>query len=292
MHTENITAIALVLAAAVALGFAMSRVRMPAAAGFILVGVALEPLQAWDLIRNFGLHRGFGRSGRADASVHHRHGDAVAILPQIPAARPHRHHPHHRDHRLVWPNALFTRFVRGEVLGGAVIGGMLSISSTAVAMKMMEDAGERRQRREPPWRWPSWWHKILRWYAAASLITNALGRAAASRWGPIALIMALKLALALFLLGGFIAILGKIKSFRFPGSEYLLRDFDVGTLGVLGICFAAAAASASLGLSSRRWVHSWAGWRWATPRSGAERSPWPSRCRAFFCSCSSFQWDF
>ena len=43
MHIESITAIALVLAAAVALGFAMSRVRMPAAAGFILVGVALGP---------------------------------------------------------------------------------------------------------------------------------------------------------------------------------------------------------------------------------------------------------
>src|SRR5580704_7359611 len=41
MHLESITAIALVLAAAVALGFGMSRVRMPAAAGFILVGVAL-----------------------------------------------------------------------------------------------------------------------------------------------------------------------------------------------------------------------------------------------------------
>lgn len=61
--------------------------------------------------------------------------------------------------------------------------------------------------------------------------------------------VALKLALALGLLGGFIAILGKIKSFRFPGSEYLLSDFDVGTLGVLGICFAAAAASGILGLS-------------------------------------------
>ena len=43
MHLDNLTALALVLAAAVGLGLAMSRVRMPAAAGFILAGVALGP---------------------------------------------------------------------------------------------------------------------------------------------------------------------------------------------------------------------------------------------------------
>ena len=45
------------------------------------------------------------------------------------------------DHRL--SVALFTVFVHGEVMGGVVIGFMLSISSTAVAMKMIEDAGEK-----------------------------------------------------------------------------------------------------------------------------------------------------
>src|SRR4051812_41349488 len=43
MHTQNLTALALVLAAAVALGLLMNRVRLPAAAGFILVGVGLGP---------------------------------------------------------------------------------------------------------------------------------------------------------------------------------------------------------------------------------------------------------
>jgi CPA2 family monovalent cation:H+ antiporter-2 len=55
--------------------------------------------------------------------------------------------------------------------------------------------------------------------------------------------------LAFALLAGFIGLLTRIKSFRFPGSEYLLKNFDVGTLGVLGICFASAAASGLLGLS-------------------------------------------
>src|SRR3954469_946360 len=43
MHAQNLTALALVLAAAVALGLLMNRMRLPAAAGFILVGVGLGP---------------------------------------------------------------------------------------------------------------------------------------------------------------------------------------------------------------------------------------------------------
>jgi len=38
MHTESLTALALLLAAAVAMGLFMSRLRLPAAPGFILVG--------------------------------------------------------------------------------------------------------------------------------------------------------------------------------------------------------------------------------------------------------------
>jgi len=281
MHTQNLTALALVLACAVALGFAMSRVRMPAAAGFILVGVALGPsglglIQTSDSIETLadlgvlmllfiiGMEmrlQSFRKSLPLALTV-----TALTIVIIVSSV------------------ILFTRFVHGEVLGGAVIGGMLSISSTAVAMKMMEDAGEKDTAAG---------RLALAILVAQDLavvplllITNELG-APPSRWG-IALI-ALKLALALFLLGGFIAILGKIKSFRFPGSEYLLRDFDVGTLGVLGVCSPPPRRRA-FWACLRRLARSWAGWRWATPRCGAARSPWPSRCKAFFCSCSSFQW--
>src|SRR3954467_5884850 len=44
MHEQtSLSALALLLAAAVACGLLMSRVRMPAAAGFIMVGMALGP---------------------------------------------------------------------------------------------------------------------------------------------------------------------------------------------------------------------------------------------------------
>lgn len=241
MHLESITAIALVLAAAVALGFAMSRVRMPAAAGFILVGVALGP-------SGLGLIR-------TSASIETLADLGVLMLLFIIGMEMRL-----QSFRKYLPLALtlttliiliivssvtlFTLFVHGEVLGGAVIGGMLSISSTAVAMKMMEDAGEKDTAAG---------RLALAILVAQDLavvplllITNGLG-APPTRWGIVEI--ALKLVLALMLLGSFIAILGRIKSFRFPGSEYLLADFDVGTLGVLGICFAAAAASGILGLS-------------------------------------------
>ena len=241
MHLESITAIALVLAAAVALGFGMSRVRMPAAAGFILVGVALGPSglgliqtsSSIETLADLGVLMLLFIIGMEMRLQSFRKSLPLALtLTTLTILI------------IVSSVTLFTLFVHGEVLGGAVIGGMLSISSTAVAMKMMEDAGEKDTAAG---------RLALAILVAQDLavvplllITNGLG-AALTPWTITEI--AFKLALALVLLGGFIAILGKIKSFRFPGSEYLLSDFDVGTLGVLGICFAAAAASGILGLS-------------------------------------------
>jgi CPA2 family monovalent cation:H+ antiporter-2 len=241
MHTQNLTALALVLAAAVALGLVMSRVRMPAAAGFILVGVALGPsglglIETSDSIETLadlgvlmllfiiGMEmrlQSFRKSLPLALGV-----TVMTILVTVTSV------------------TLFTAFVHGEVLGGVVIGGMLSISSTAVAMKMMEDAGEK----DSPAGRLALAILVAQDLAVVPilLITNALG-APASPFGMV--LIAGKLALALGLLGGFVAVLGKIKSFRFPASEYLLKDFDIGTLGVLGICFAAAAFSGLLGLS-------------------------------------------
>jgi CPA2 family monovalent cation:H+ antiporter-2 len=241
MHLESITAIALVLAAAVALGFGMSRVRMPAAAGFILVGVALGPSglgliqtsASIETLADLGVLMLLFIIGMEMRLQSFRKSLPLALgLTTLTIVI------------IVSSVTLFTLFVHGEVLGGAVIGAMLAISSTAVAMKMMEDAGEK----DTPAGRLALAILVAQDLAVVPLllITNGLG-AAPTRWG-IALI-ALTLALALALLGGFIAILGRIKSFRFPGSEYLLSDFDVGTLGVLGICFAAAAASGILGLS-------------------------------------------
>jgi CPA2 family monovalent cation:H+ antiporter-2 len=240
MH-DTLTALALVLAAAVICGLCMSRMRLPAAAGFILVGVGLGPTGAGLIQSSPGIETLaelgvlmllfiIGMEMRLSAfskSLPLALGLTGATILIIPASV-----------------ALFTLVVEGEVIGAIVIGFMLSISSTAVAMKMMEDTGEK----DTPAGRLAVAILVAQDLAVVPLllITNTLGhdltgRAIAGVGG--------RLALALALLAGFIALLTRIKSFRFPASEYLLKNFDVGTLGVLGICFAAAALSGLLGLS-------------------------------------------
>ncbi len=238
---DDLTALAIVLAAAVIAGLAMNRVRMPAAAGFILVGVVLGPT-------GFGLiAHSTSIETLADLGVlmllfilgmELRLASFRKLLPLAIGIA-------------VAEIAVFTgfttalaQFTHGETTSAVVIGFMLAISSTALAIKMMEDADEAK--------------------TAAGRLTIAilvaqdlavvplllLTGAMAPQAGAAALgIAGVKLALAVGLLAGFIVLLTRIKSFRFPASEFFLKNFDVGTLGVLSVCFAAAAASGILGLS-------------------------------------------
>jgi CPA2 family monovalent cation:H+ antiporter-2 len=240
MHIQSLTALALLLAAAVAMGLFMSRLRLPAAAGFILVGVGLgpsgagliQPSQSIETLADLGVLMLLFIIGMELRLQAFRKLLPLALSVTLVTIL-----------LITSSIALFTRYVHGELIGGIVIGFMLSISSTAVAMKMMADVGEKNT---PAGRLAV---AILVAQDLAVvpllLITNGLGAAT----GETAFGIAWRLALAQALLIGFIAALGKIKSFRFPGDEYLLKDFDVGTLGIVGLCFAAAALSGLIGLS-------------------------------------------
>ncbi|HEX2761287.1 MAG TPA: cation:proton antiporter, partial [Rhizomicrobium sp.] len=242
MHdTANLTALALLLAAAVGCGLGMSRLRLPAAAGFILVGAGLGPsgaglldsstsidtlaqLGVLMLLFIIGMEMRLAQFAKSLPLALGITGVTCAIIPASVA--------------------LFTVAVGGELLGGLVIGFMLSISSTAVAMKMMQEADERDTHAG---------HMAVAILVAQDLavvplllITTALGTPLTT---TALLAVGGKLATAFLLLAVFIHVLNKIKSFRFPASEYLLKNFDIGTLGVLGICFACAALSGLLGLS-------------------------------------------
>jgi len=241
MHEQNLTALAILLAAAVALGLIMNRVRMPAAAGFILVGLGLGP-SGLGLIRSdtsiqtmaelgvlmllfiIGMEMRLSSFARALPLAL-----SITILTII---------------IITSSVTLFTVIVHGEMLGGAVIGAMLSISSSAVAFKMMEDADEK----DSPAGRTALAILVAQDLAVVPLllITNALGTplTLAALWS-----VGWRVMLALGLLAGGIALLTKIKSFHIPWSEYLMKDADIGTLGVLGICFACAAVSGLLGLS-------------------------------------------
>ena len=242
MHDHHgLTAIALLLAAAVGLGLFMSRLRLPAAAGFILVGVALGPSgagmissdQSIETLAEMGVLMllfiiGMEmRLGQFTKSLPLALGVTGVTCAVVPASV-----------------GLFALAVGGEVVGGIVIGFMLAISSTAVAMKMMEDANQK----------DSEGGRLALAILVAQdlavvpllLITESLGGAITAR---AMLLVAGKLLLASCLLAVFIHVLNKVKSFRFPASEFLLKNHDIGTLGVLGICFAAAATSGLIGLS-------------------------------------------
>ena len=242
MHDhQGLTAIALLLAAAVAMGLFMSRLRLPAAAGFILVGVVLGPSGAGMIATDtaiqtlaemgvllllfiIGMEMRLGQFTKSLPVALGITGVTCAVIPTSVG--------------------LFTLAVGGEVAGGIVIGFMLAISSTAVAMKMMEDANHKESEGG---------RLALAILVAQDLavvplllITESLGSAITAKS---MLLVAGKLLLASCLLAVFIHVLNKIKSFRFPGSEFLLKNHDIGTLGVLGICFAAAAVSGLIGLS-------------------------------------------
>jgi CPA2 family monovalent cation:H+ antiporter-2 len=242
MHdAQNLTALALVLAAAVACGLAMTRLRLPAAAGFILVGVALGPsglglIHASDSIATLAemgvlmLLFLIGMEMRLSAfakSLPLALGLTAVTCVVVPVSV-----------------ALFTLVVHGELRGGIVIGFMLTISSTAVAMKMMEDAGKK----DSPAGRLAVAILVAQDLAVVPLIliTNALGT---SLTRHAMLMMGGKMLAAFALLALFIRLLDKVKSFHIPGSLYLMKDLDIGTLGVLGICFACAALSGFAGLS-------------------------------------------
>jgi len=141
MHDhQNLSALALVLAAAVACGLFMNRLRLPAAAGFILVGVALGPSGA-GLIQTSGSIETLAELGVLMLlfiiGMEMRLAQFAKSLPLALGVT--------AVTCLVIPSsvALFTLVVHGEVTGGIVIGFMLAISSTAVALKMIEDAEEK-----------------------------------------------------------------------------------------------------------------------------------------------------
>jgi CPA2 family monovalent cation:H+ antiporter-2 len=240
-HTQDLTALALVLALAVISGLSMSRLRMPAAAGFILVGMVLGPT-------------GFGLIATSDAietladlgvlmllfiiGMELRLAAFRALLPlavgialiEVAAA-------------VAFTLAL-SQLTSGETTSAVVIGFMLAVSSTALAIKMMEDADEKTT--------------AAGRLTLAVLVAQDLAvvpmlvviSAMAPNAGANAVwIAGIKLAMAVGLLVAFIAGLSRIKSFRFPYSEFFLKDSDIGTLAVLGVCFAAATLSGLLGLS-------------------------------------------
>jgi monovalent cation:H+ antiporter-2, CPA2 family len=236
---QNLTALAVVLSAAVLCGLAMNRLRLPAAAGFILAGVVLGPT-------------GFGLIERSDAIETLAELGVLMLLFIIGMELK------LQAFRALLPLAVGITLVQIVVAGAfalfaaqftsaptasvLVIGFMLAISSTAIAMKMIEDADEKNTDAGKL----AVAVLIAQDFAVVPLLlfTDAMGSREHTT-----IFITLKLLIAVALLAGFIALLSRVKSFRFPFADFFLRDPDIGTLTVLGLCFVAAAISGLIGLS-------------------------------------------
>lgn len=240
-HTQDLTALALVLAAAVACGLLMNRVRMPAAAGFILVGMLLGPTgfgliessNSIETLANLGVLMLLFIIGMELRLAAFRALLPLALgiaLAEVVAA--------------VGFTLSLSQLTSGETSSAVVIGFMLAVSSTALAIKMMEDSEEKLT---------DGGRLTLAVLVAQDLAVVpmlVIVGAMAPHAGADALFWAaIKLVAAVGLLIAFIAGLTKFKSFRFPYSEFFLKDPDIATLAVLGICFIAATLSGLLGLS-------------------------------------------
>ena len=139
MHTQDLTALALVLAAAVIAGLVMNRLRLPAVAGFILVGVVLGPT-GFGLIENSTAIETLADLGVLMLlfilGMELRLRSFRALLPMaigVTVAQ---------VAVMTAVSVLLAQVASGETTSAVVIGFMLAISSTAVAIKMMEDAEE------------------------------------------------------------------------------------------------------------------------------------------------------
>ena len=241
MHTEDLTPLVLMLFAAALAGLVLSRLRLPAVAGFILVGIVLGPA-GFGMIENSSAVATLADLGVLMLlfvlGMELRLQSFRTLLPLAIAVTL-------AEIAVVTALALLLKpLLRGEATSAIVIGFVLAISSTAVGFKMIGEADGTQSRAGK--------------LAAAVLVAQDLAviplllvvGAMAPHSGAVDLaLLGGKVVGAGALLIGFIVLLIRVKSFRFPASEFFLKDFDAGTLVVLVICFAAAAISGLLGLS-------------------------------------------
>ncbi|HLI12948.1 MAG TPA: cation:proton antiporter [Alphaproteobacteria bacterium] len=234
----NLTAFAIVALAALACGMLFTRLRQPAVVGYILAGVILGPSvlglirsrDTVELLADLGVLmllylvgmelslRGFKSVWRiAIVAVCVQLAGAVLVMLGL-------------SYLLGWSSRLAT-----------LLGFVVALSSTAVAIKMLEDLGELRSR--------------LGQVTVAVLIAQDLAVAplmlivhnmGAARFGAAS---AVKLAVAIALLVALTWYLSRRQRIHLPFAHWVRGNLDLTAVAGLAFCFAAAALSGLVGLS-------------------------------------------
>ena len=239
-HSSSITELAIVVVGALACGLVMRHFRQPILLGYILAGAALGP-------SGLGLVQ-----SREQVQLLAELG-VLMLLFFIGMEL------NLRDFRAVWKVAVLTTAfqIAAALLGmyllgllldwplalTVVVGFVVALSSTAVAIKMLEEIGEKRTRVG---------NVTIGILIAQDLavIPMILIIGAFQGEGGIGTLAILKIIISIVFLGLMIAYLGQRKRVRLPFVKEVGRTTDLTPLAGLGFCFGAAALSGLLGLSA------------------------------------------
>ena len=239
-HTSSITELAVVVVAALGCGLIMRHFRQPILLGYIIAGAVLGP-SGFGLVENREQVQLLAELG------------VLMLLFFIGMEL------NLRDFRAVWKVAVLTTafqigvsclgmYLLGLLLDWplaltVVVGFVVALSSTAVAIKMLEEIGEKGTRVGNV----TIGILIAQDLAVIPMILIVGALRGDSEVGTLAI---LKIVLSIVFLGLMIAYLGKRKRVRLPFSKDVGRVNDLTPLAGLGFCFGAAAISGLLGLSA------------------------------------------
>ncbi len=240
MPGHELTEIAIVAVAALTCGLVLTRLRQPAIVGYILAGILLGPSglglaenrQTIALLAELGVLlllfligmelslRAFKRVWRVAVL-----GAALQILLGLGVAWM-------LSWLFGWPPGL-----------AVLLGFAMALSSTAIAIKLLQDVGELRSDIGTV----AVGLLIAQDLAVVPmlLVINAMAAAdGGSLWGAI-----LTIAAAAAFLAGMVVLLSRRQSLTLPVVAWIAEDTDLTAMAGLAICFAAAAISGVIGLS-------------------------------------------
>lgn len=242
MHdTLTLNSVTLLIVIALACGFALIRLRQPAIVGYILAGVVLGPgglglirsAEGIDLFAELGVLLLLFLIGLELSLKTFRTVFRIALFCAV----------------LQSAVAIGLTWVVGELLGwnferSLVLGFVLSLSSTAVGIKMLDEIGERRTHAG----------RITMGVLIAQdlliipmlVVVQSLG---STRGAEVDIWLVVKLVTAVAVLAGVAVVLTRRGRIELPWSRYLRNQPDLAPLANIAFCFVFAAVSGYVGLS-------------------------------------------